>query len=87
MAEEIEVVRQAAQDQQSILKHAQTKIRLLAPARTLDLAQQLRTNLDELSDRVNEGLSRKDYDIKKVEIRKNREALIISAKKSMGLPR
>lgn len=86
-AEEIELVRQAVQAQRSNLKHAQTKIRLLAPAKTLNRAQRLRTNLDKLSDRVSEGLGREEYDILKIEIRKNREALIIDAKKSMGIPR
>jgi hypothetical protein len=87
MAEDIEVVKQSVQDQRSALKNAQTKIRLLAPARTLDQAQRLRINLEELSDRVSEGLSRQEYDIMTAEIRKNREALIVDAKKSMGLPR
>lgn len=85
-ADEIEIVKQTVQAQRSTLKHAQTKIRLLAPARTLDQAQRLRTNLDELSDRL-EGLSRQEYDVMKEQIRRNREVLIISAKKSMGLPR
>jgi len=85
--EEIEVVNQTVQGQRATLKNAQTKIRLLAPTRTLDQAQRLRTNLDELSDRVSEGLSQQEYDIMKAETRKNRESLIINAKKSMGLPR
>jgi hypothetical protein len=50
--EKIEVVKQTVQGQRATLKNAQTKIRLLAPTRTLDQAQRLRTNLDELSDRV-----------------------------------
>jgi hypothetical protein len=87
MAEEIKVVKQTVQAQRSTLKHAQTKIRLLAPAKTLDQAQRLRTNLDELSDRVSEGLSQQEYDLMKAETRKNRESLIVNAKKSMGLPR
>lgn len=85
--DEVEATSQTVQTHRSALRHAQTKIRLLAPARTLDQAQRLRASLDELSDRVSEGLSQDEYDLMRAEIRQYREALIVSAKKNMGLPR
>jgi len=86
-ADEIERARQTMQAQSSMLKHAQTKIRLLASTRTLDQAQRLRTKLDHLSDVVSEDLSQQEYHLMKAEIRQCREMLIVSAKRSMGLPR
>lgn len=79
---EVEVERQ-----NSLLLHHMTKIRLLAPAGTLDRAQALRQRHADFTHAVDAALGEDSFRQLRREVALAREEFIVSAKKAMSLPR
>jgi hypothetical protein len=72
-------------EQNIALRHAQTKVRLLAPRRTVDLADQLRVQIKDLSELLRPSMTDERFDELSGEISNQREKLIESAKSDMAL--
>jgi hypothetical protein len=77
----------ALKDQQTALRHAQTKIRLLAPTTTVDEAQKLRMTIRKLTDAVGPDLDRPGWDLLTRNVARQREVFLAEAKKAMSLPK
>jgi hypothetical protein len=85
--DELQRARTALDEQHSILRHHLTKIRLLAPHESLDLAQAVREAHSNLRHVLTPELGDRQYDELLSVITKARLRLIDGAKKAMHLPR
>ena len=77
----------AMQAQELALRHAQTKIRLLAPAKTVDLADEVRLNVSHATRAVSPTITPEKHRQNRVAIAEARAKLIDRGKKDMALPR
>jgi|tagenome__1003787_1003787.scaffolds.fasta_scaffold20014897_2 hypothetical protein len=73
--------------QHSILRNNLTRIRLLAPSRTLQKAQSVRQAHSDLQHALAPDLDQERYHELIMHVARKREELIGSAKRAMGLPR
>jgi MoxR-like ATPase len=69
------------------LRHAQTKIRLLAPARTVNLANEVRFRVKDAVQAASPTTTAEQHEQDRVIIAEARARLLGSAKKYMALPR
>lgn len=69
------------------LRHAQTKIRLLAPARTVDLANEVRFRVKDAVQAASPTITAEQHEQNRAIIAEARARLLGSAKKDMALPR
>ncbi|GAA1860829.1 hypothetical protein GCM10009836_46220 [Pseudonocardia ailaonensis] len=68
------------------VRGALTRIRLLAPRRSVDLANEVRLGLERLSAGIREGMTPGEYERLRADVSAGRERLIAAAKKDMSLP-
>jgi hypothetical protein len=81
---------QAAEDLRRAVRAvrgAQTKIRLLARSRSVELANQIRLAIEDLERRISRETSYDDHEELRAVVTEAREKLINAAKKDMALPR
>lgn len=69
------------------LRHAQTKIRLLAPTRTVNLANEVRFRVKDAVQAVSPTITAEQHEQNRSIIAEARTRLIDAAKKNMALPR
>jgi hypothetical protein len=69
------------------LRHVQTKIRLLAPARTVDLANEIRFRVKDAVQAASPTITAERHEQNRAIIAEARAQLLGSAKKDMALPR
>lgn len=77
----------AMRAQELALRHAQTKIRLLAPAKTVDLANEVRFRVKDAIRDAGSTITPEQHEQARVAIAEARTRMIASAKKDMALPR
>ena len=69
------------------LRHAQTKIRLLAPSRTVDRADEVRSRYRAAVEGAGPAVAEDEHQRRRVAIAEARGRFVESAKKDMALPR
>lgn len=85
--EELAALMIVVDEQMDKLRDAQTKVRLLAPTKTLDKAQAVRLALRDLCSSLGPELDENQYEEHKNRIATLRQDLIASAKRTMALRR
>ncbi len=85
-ASELEAINKSVTENKAALRDAQTKIRVLAPRKTLDAAQALRESMDRLDGSLRPDLSDAGFSELRETYAGLREEFITRAKKSMELP-
>ncbi|MGH3566431.1 MAG: hypothetical protein ACRDRH_10440 [Pseudonocardia sp.] len=84
---DIQTAASEAKSQLLAVRHAQTKIRLLAPARTVERANDVRFRLRDLNDSTHPEISEAEHERLRTVVAESRQRLIESAKRDMALPR
>lgn len=80
--------KEAMKAQKDLLRHAQTKVRLLAPKPAFEQAKDLRQSIRKLVNAVNsKDLTKEAFDQLTDTIEQEREKFLTLAKKAMALPR
>lgn len=77
----------AMQTQSLTLRHAQTKIRLLAPAKTVDLANAVQLRVKNATTETRPAMSTAQHPENRATIAEARARLVARGKRDMALPR
>jgi hypothetical protein len=85
--EELEDLLRVVEEQRHKLRDAQTRVRLLAPAKTLNKAQAVRDTITQMVKALGPELDEDEFNVHRRRVAEVREDFISSAKRDMALRR